>query len=247
MSRSSVSFLVLSYLARVAAVVDLNQQQIQYVADHLTYRKCLKLIDALNQNGFLLKEGGDETSTPSSQPLREDARRPCVIQLTNWCNGPGRDMTFDFLALRLREIGLQKVADTLSKKVLHETAEQLHRYFLDDPFKEMIPTKSLMLDKPPPTEELVPAPDLEDNQEKLFVAVTILGTICATFCTCVGVCLACPGLGRQVCRRACPEMCASCFEVALDNCGRFAKSFNQSANKHLFAAPQGRRGGPFMV
>ena len=47
-----------------------------------------------------------------------------------------------------------QVADTLSKKVLHETAEQLHRYFLDDPFKEMIPTKSLMLDKPPPTEEV---------------------------------------------------------------------------------------------
>ncbi|GFN76731.1 hypothetical protein PoB_000323700 [Plakobranchus ocellatus] len=136
----------------VTGMLDLNPSQIQYVADHLTYRKCLHLIETLHEKGFWLKEQW-EGSTPSVFMQRADFDRPCVIQLTNWCNGPGRNMTFDFLALRLEEIGLKKVARTLSRKVFHETAEQLHRYFLDDPFEEMIPTRSAMLGKPPLTEK----------------------------------------------------------------------------------------------
>ncbi|RUS85890.1 hypothetical protein EGW08_006374, partial [Elysia chlorotica] len=194
-----------------------------------------------------LEEDSKETSTVNSQLERKDARRPCVVQLTNWCNGPGKNMTFDFLVLRLKEIGLKKVADTLSRKVLHETSEQLHRYFLDDPFKEMIPTQSLMLEKPQPTDELVPAPDLEDKDEKLFQAVVILVTICFTFCACMGMCMGCPDLGRQVCKRVCPEMCSACFDVAIDNCGRITKGIHQSAHRHLFMAPRGQGGGAFMV
>lgn len=229
-------------------MIDLNPQQIQFVADHLTYQKCLQLISALGQKGYWLKEQEeDETTSPAMQPLHDDAHQPCVDQLTNWCNGPGRDMTYDFLDLRLREIGYKSVADTLSQKVLHETSEQLHRYFLDDPFKKLIPTRSIMVDKPVPTSHLAPAPDAEDKQESLFIAVTILGTICITFCSCIGVCWACPGLGRQVCRRACPVMCSSCYEVALDNCVRFAKGIKQSARKDLFMTPRGNDAGPFMV
>ena len=52
MVQLSTTFLVLAWSGSVAAVVDLNPQEIQFVADHLTYHKCLELIDALNQNGF---------------------------------------------------------------------------------------------------------------------------------------------------------------------------------------------------
>lgn len=42
---------------------------------------------------------------------------------------------------------LMQVANRLSREVLGDTAVELHKTFLDDPFQELIPTESIMFDK----------------------------------------------------------------------------------------------------
>ncbi|CAL1534322.1 unnamed protein product [Lymnaea stagnalis] len=234
-------YLAISHLLHtfILCIVDMNPQELQYVSDHLTNKKCNELMQALQQKGFELHR------EKFRKPDLKQKMPPCLVRLREWSLGPGHNMTFEFLALRLKEIGLEKVADTLSRSVLGETVLELHQFFLDDPFKEMIPTQNLMLDKSEETTKLIPVVDGEDKDEKLFVTIIILTVICLTLCMSLSVCLVCPRLGHFVCDKACPSMCTVIFDIIIDGCLQCWYSSRKSMDKYLLQAPKG--GGGLMV
>ncbi|XP_059171945.1 uncharacterized protein LOC131952988 [Physella acuta] len=231
------SFLCVS-IHLALAVVDLNVQEIQYVADHLTDKKCDQLMEALGEKTFMIHP--ERFTTP--KPVQGHPEAPCVRRIRAWSKDQGKNMTFEFLALRLREIGLEKEADKLSRTVLGETVQELHRYFLDDPFKEMIPTKSFMVDKDDLTTKLLPVLDEEDKYDRLFVAVICMTVLCATLCMSISVCLVCPRLGHYICVRACPSLCSSLYDVMIDSCHRVWYGGRRSMDKYLFVTPPGGSG-----
>ncbi|XP_055862084.1 uncharacterized protein LOC106071416 isoform X2 [Biomphalaria glabrata] len=223
------------------AVVDLNPQELQYVSDHLTNQKCNELIDALNQKGFQLHP----ELFPVHTKFRGHPPRPCLVRLREWGKGQGGNMTFDFLALRLKEIGLEKVADKLSGLVLGETVRELHKFFLDDPYKDMVPTDSLMVDKQEDTTKMIPSDEGEDINESLFVAIVILTVICLTLFMCITVCLVCPRLGHIICQFACPTPCMVMYDTMINNCLNCWSITRRNMDKYMLVAPKG--GGGLML
>ncbi|KAH9502893.1 hypothetical protein Btru_074732 [Bulinus truncatus] len=225
----------------VEGVVDLNPQELQFVSDHLTNTKCDELIDALNQKGFVLHP----ELFPIHTELRGHPPRPCIVRLQEWNRRRGGNMTFDFLALRLKEIGLEKVANKLSRLVLGETVRELHKFFLDDPYKDMIPTESLMVDKVEETTKLVPFTGGEDTNDRLFVSIVILTVICVTLLMSITVCLVCPRLGHTVCEFACPKPCMVMYDTTMTSCLNCWADTRRNIDKFMLVAPRG--GGGLML
>ncbi|BFZ18721.1 hypothetical protein BsWGS_21760 [Bradybaena similaris] len=236
--------ILLLHTTLVVGQVDLNAQEIQYVADHLTDQKCDELMDALHQKTFLIRTS--HVKSVVAKPSADDDR-PCIDRIKEWIKGPGRNLTYDYLALRLKEIGLGEVSDRLAQAVMRETTDELHQFFLDNPFKEMIPTKSLMIDKPEVSTKLVPIAAAEgDDYEKMFIIIIVLAALAAALCLPVTICVACPRAFHFVCERACPSFCSVSFDIMVDGCHRVWYGSKKTADKYLFVAPK-QGGGGLMV
>ncbi|XP_012936043.1 uncharacterized protein LOC106011343 [Aplysia californica] len=228
---------VTSFASFSAAMLDVNHSELRYVADHLTAQKCSLLLKALKQKQFQLQE---------QNPAIEFEPKPCMTRLTRWAEHEGRNMTFDFLALRLREIGMKRLSSRLSKRVLHKTSEELHRYFLDDPFREMLPTKSVMI--PVATSaQLMPAPDEEDTHDHLFAVVVVMATICLTLFASACACILCPRASHFLCLRACPSVCSASCQVLTEGCQRAWHGTVSGAGRYMLVVPRGAENEGLLV
>lgn len=108
------------------------------VADHLEIKECKRLVNALHQNTFELKQGIEHSDEPN---------KPCIALLLQWDRTDGDSKSFDDLAFRLGQIGRRDLSEKLSKSVYGEKADALDKLFLKDPFKKTVPKKSLLLDE----------------------------------------------------------------------------------------------------
>jgi len=142
---------------------------------------------------------------------------------------------------------MKKLSTRLSKKVMGETAAELHRYFLDDPFKDMLPTESLLIPDITTVEKVVPASDAEDTHEHLFVTVTILGTITLTISCAVCACVLCPRASYFLCLRVCPGVCSASCEVVTDGCQRMFSKNSSGARNHMLNMPPGAEGQGLLI
>ncbi|PVD31637.1 hypothetical protein C0Q70_07054 [Pomacea canaliculata] len=134
-----LAFLCWTLIALSEQSVDLNLRQLQFVSDHLTPKECDELALALTETGVQV--------IPPVHEKSAQHEKPCLVMLTDWSRGKGQNQTVDELALRLHEIGRPDVAQRLSKAVYGETNFQLHRFFLDDPFKESAHKPSILLEE----------------------------------------------------------------------------------------------------
>ncbi|GIY37708.1 death domain-containing protein [Caerostris darwini] len=141
--------------------------------------QCRKLSESLHENGFELhgKPKGDE----------EPKHVSCFRLLEHWNTHEGKGQTFHQLALRLKQLGHQDVADRLSKSVSSEKVGEVRELFLKDPFKSKINTNSPLLQESPHVEPpaLKKAPDTswtasEVMQVVVFVMVAFVVLILAT-------------------------------------------------------------------
>ena len=124
----------------VLSTFDLNNHEIQLVADHLTEEECHKLFTPV----------GEETDTTFGHPLPtvDDPDKPCLDLLKLWDEETGMQTSFDDLEARLDILGHVDLADKLSTAVYHELSEAVKKSFLDDPFKSLVNRDSPLLDQP---------------------------------------------------------------------------------------------------
>ena len=138
-----VFFLLVSKFSIFFTTIDLNNQEILFVADHLSHNECRKLSEALHMHHWNL----DHPVTGAHEP-----NQSCYQLIKHWDTHEGKGQTFHDLAQRLNQIGRRDLADKLSKTVYHEKSEAVRRNFLDDPFKKMIHQDSPMLEEAPRSE-----------------------------------------------------------------------------------------------
>ena len=106
------------------ATFDLNMQELEMVADHLTPAECRILSESLHSSEYKL---------PQNLTGNEEPQLPCVDLLLHWDENEGRGQSFVHLCLRLKQIGRKDVADKLSKTVNHEKSEAVERSILVKP------------------------------------------------------------------------------------------------------------------
>ncbi|CAH1801942.1 unnamed protein product [Owenia fusiformis] len=123
---------------QTVGTIDLNIHELEMVANHLSIEECRKLSEALHMTHFRL----DHPVTGKNEP-----KMGCLDLLLHWDSHEGRGKTFHDLAIRLNELGHKDLGDKLSRAVYHEQSFKVHKYFLDDPFKEKIHHDSKLLDE----------------------------------------------------------------------------------------------------
>ncbi|KAK6192217.1 hypothetical protein SNE40_003726 [Patella caerulea] len=216
----------------VYSTVDLNIHELQYVADHLTLKECIKLESALQQKNFQL-----DVQDPNlyRKPKKGTEKTPCIVRLLKWDRGIARKNTFHNLAIRLKELGFIELSDKLSKTVYHEKAYAIKNNFLKDPFKKLIPTKSSLLEEPKDrrTEDIEPAPT---GDPPSTVHMTVWITIASVSFVCmilVGFFVFCPVAFCLIWQKIAPEGCIVGCELLNEQCSFCCKRCHKHYNKHL--------------
>ncbi len=136
-------------LPMVEGTFDLNDQELEMVADHLTQGECRRLVEALHMKHFRLDHSVSGLHEPNTS---------CIELLFRWNTHEGLKNSFLDLPLRLREIGRPNLAARLSTMVYHEKSEEVKLSLLNDPFKDLVHTDSPLLEESPPGEHNIPAP-----------------------------------------------------------------------------------------
>ncbi|GFY57802.1 death domain-containing protein [Trichonephila inaurata madagascariensis] len=154
---------------------DINDHQLQMVADNLKMDECRKLIEALHQKGFEMTQQPKGDSEPKQVS--------CLRLLQHWNTHEGKGQTFHQLALRLKQLGHYDIADRLSLSVSDEKVSEVQDLFLKDPFKSKIHTNSPLLQESPHVEKLpskqkidVPWTTFDCIQVGLFVLIVFAFT-----------------------------------------------------------------------
>ncbi|KAK3583579.1 hypothetical protein CHS0354_039397 [Potamilus streckersoni] len=170
------------------------------VADHLSMAECRKLSEALRQKEFLLTNN----VTGSQEP-----NKTCIYLLLRWDRTDGKGRTFEDLDLRLRQIGRSDVANKLSVAVLHEDAVELNKKILDDPFKDMIPKESVLLDISIETSKLnidkreYAEPELIGPWQIICIVIGLLSVFVLVV---LSFRFLCPGFATRVWRKYAPDL-----------------------------------------
>lgn len=212
------------------ATTDLNIHQLQYVADHLTDKECRKLAEALREKTFKIQN----VLTGNKEP-----NRICIALLLHWDRNEGKGKTFSDLSLRLRQIGRSDVANTLSKSVFHEKALAIKQGYLNDPFKEMIPTKSSLLDEED-VDSMIESKPEDDSQ---FTAWEIACAFSGALCTLVLVLLlfrtCCPTFVPLMWRKYAPDMWVDMCSLFSKECSSCCFSCKENYYVHVIGEQNG--------
>lgn len=217
--------IILSVIPFDVATIDLNARQIQFVADHLTSRECHELIPALYKKSF-------QIDAESLKDDAKDADLPCLVRLLAWDKN-ARIQTFQKLCLRLREIGRPDIANKLSKSVYHETANAIKKNFLKDPYKKMIPKKSVFLVEPVEEKDYGVIAKTQPLMTPVYIASIVCGSasLAVVVCLCISRC--CPGLCLHLYLSFAPVRLVVCCEVCCDEISYRCNRFNKHFKKHV--------------
>ncbi|XP_015928943.2 uncharacterized protein [Parasteatoda tepidariorum] len=112
------------------ATFDVNEKQLQMVADSLSMDECRKLSESLHQDGYVR----DHIPSGKSEPHNVS----CLRLLQYWDTHEGKFKSVQLLVIRLKQLGHYDIANQLSASVSHEKVYEVHELFLDDPFKNKI-------------------------------------------------------------------------------------------------------------
>ncbi|KAL8584733.1 hypothetical protein ACOMHN_035653 [Nucella lapillus] len=220
--------------------VDLNLRQLQYVADHLTVKECRRLITALYQMSFQLKE---------SEMAPVKGRKPCLLRLTDWNKRGGEESTVEDLTVRLHQIGRTDVARDIAQAVYGETAREIHKYFLDNPFKETAnqPNSRLMEDEDEEEEKTkrMRAVDYIRNAkvQRRFALAAVTLTLTSTCIIFAVVRVYCPGS----CSTMCPERLVATYQAMQESVKESVETLKSLISVKLLGvneAPHVRRPAP---
>ncbi|XP_035213065.1 uncharacterized protein LOC118186973 [Stegodyphus dumicola] len=107
------------------------------VADNLKLDECKKLAESLQEDKFKMDH------TPSGHTEPEGVS--CIRLLEHWNTHHGKRQSFHQLALRLKQLGKDDLANRLAMSVTDEKVAEVQENFLKDPFKSKIHTNSPLL------------------------------------------------------------------------------------------------------
>nr|XP_021190343.2 uncharacterized protein LOC110376259 [Helicoverpa armigera] len=128
--------LVLYFVTLHECTVDLNIQDLVYIADHLSAAECRRLFASLLFTSNKLPEN----LTEAEEKVPKDV--PCVKLLIKWNSGDqpweGKGKSHTVVGKRLRQLGHADLSDWLGKLVFHKLARSVNnslnfeKYFEED-------------------------------------------------------------------------------------------------------------------
>uniref|UniRef100_A0ABD2X9V8 Death domain-containing protein n=1 Tax=Trichogramma kaykai TaxID=54128 RepID=A0ABD2X9V8_9HYME len=157
--RALLSLLVIcDFSKKSSGTIDLNLQELEYLAAHLRAKECRLLVAALHFDSYelpkQLREAGEalfELRTSEVESIiwlafgSEAAiskKIPCLRQLLHWNSSPGEGAgkTHQHLEHRLRQIGRRDLADWLGRTTFRELGKDVLRA-VNDSFGQLVPTE----------------------------------------------------------------------------------------------------------
>lgn len=124
----------------IRCTFDMNEQQVSYIASHLSTQECYKLIAALHNLSYNLPR-------KLTIPKTDTKTVSCKNLLTDYCNGKepweGGNKSHEVIAHRLRQIGRHDLADWLGIEVFYHLARGINDSLLKNPFVEIRPQSAL--------------------------------------------------------------------------------------------------------
>ncbi|XP_076636744.1 uncharacterized protein LOC143349399 [Colletes latitarsis] len=120
---ASLSFLIILSQHGAFSTIDVNLNELEYLAARLNPFECRRLIAALHYTSYEL---------PNSLAAAErdvDDEIPCIRHLIHWNGSPaeGRGNTHEALTHRLRQINRSDLADWLGKSAFAQLGKDLDR------------------------------------------------------------------------------------------------------------------------
>ncbi|XP_045778939.1 uncharacterized protein LOC123876687 [Maniola jurtina] len=176
----------------IDCVIDMNEQQFSYIANHLSIEECNKLIASLQFASYDL-------------PVNFKAQKKitdivsCEKLLTDYSKGrepwEGENRTHEVIAHRLRQIGKVDIADWLGNAVFHHLAKDINDSLLRNPFADSRTQSALNTKLQQDKETLVDAEwDLIDITLWIVLASLLASLV---FSCCRVLCLSCTRSNRQ--------------------------------------------------
>jgi hypothetical protein len=178
-----VLLMVAVVIGGVLATIDLNLQELEYVADHLTRSDCRKLVAALHDPNFYLENNIDAAERKIPNDIS------CLKLLLHWNSKPGegKGKSHVILVRRLKQLGHDKLAEWLSGTVFHQLGEELNKNLFLDPFKELAQTNET---QGTVQETSAPTKDDDDDEDEWLPIDTVCCVLIAFF---VSLIIAIPG------------------------------------------------------
>ncbi|KAF9411435.1 hypothetical protein HW555_009782 [Spodoptera exigua] len=114
--------------------IDINVQELVYIADHLTAAECRRLFASLHFASYKLPA----TLSDAEKKVPKDV--PCIKLLMKWNSGnktfEGKGKTHAVVEHRLRQLGKHELADWLGKLVFHKLAKHINKSLEDESYFE---------------------------------------------------------------------------------------------------------------
>ncbi|XP_016904222.1 uncharacterized protein LOC107992708 [Apis cerana] len=120
---TQLSFIVILLRYDALATIDVNLNELEYLAARLNHFECRRLIAALHYTTYELPRdlAGAERNV--------DESIPCIRHLVHWNSAPaeGKGTTHEILTHRLRQLGRDDLADWLGKSTFKQLGKDLQR------------------------------------------------------------------------------------------------------------------------
>ena len=116
-------FIIILSRYKVLATMDVNLDELKYLAARLNPFECRRLIAALHYTTYELP------NTLAAAERNVDDEIPCIRHLLHWNSSPaeGKGKTHEAIAHRLRQINRSDLADWLSKSAFTQLGKDLGR------------------------------------------------------------------------------------------------------------------------
>nr|KAG5691989.1 hypothetical protein BaRGS_027953 [Batillaria attramentaria] len=173
------------------------------------------------------------------KPVKDD--EPCLLHLVDWNKREGRDATVEDLTLPLHQIGRADIAKVLSKVVHDETTHELHKFFLDDPFKKTARhhgSRLLTEDEEDDDKEESRRPANVHHVKRRPLMLAVFGFTVTLLTTITLICLA---YCRTACATVCPKGCVIAFEAIKESCQETLALCKRLANKYVMGREEEAR------
>ncbi|XP_022815614.1 uncharacterized protein LOC111348910 [Spodoptera litura] len=112
--------------------IDINIQELVYIADHLTAVECRRLFASLHFASYNLPVSLPDAETKVPKEV------PCIKLLIKWNSGnetfEGKGKSHALVEHRLRQLGKKELADWLGKLVFHKLAKNINKSLEDESY-----------------------------------------------------------------------------------------------------------------